>query len=236
MAHFFKKGTFLLFKLKGKSRYCKFRNWNKLRLTCTKLWKLCYFMQNCTPELFVTLKRAYSCCFSITGNQDFQGFLQKKFYNIDYCSCISKLSLSYLQCKIKAVGKCIQSHPISLFLCLFLLLLLFLPAFLYLCGSFFLFCSFYLSLLLSLSLFLLLLLFLLLYLSIFLYLWIILFCSFFLFCWFYFFTFLYLFLLSFLPLSFSNSISHFLTFILPLISLLLHFSLSLSSSRPVLLF
>ena len=144
MAHFFKKGTFLLFKLKGKSRYCKFRNWNKLRLTCTKLWKLCYFMQNCTPELFVTLKRAYSCCFSITGNQDFQGFLQKKFYNIDYCSCISKLSLSYLQCKIKAVGKCIQSHPISLFLCLFLLLLLFLPAFLYLCGSFFLFCSFYL--------------------------------------------------------------------------------------------
>ena len=33
----------------------------------------------------------YSCCFSLGGNLDFLDFLQKKFYNIDYCRiCQSK--------------------------------------------------------------------------------------------------------------------------------------------------
>ena len=39
-----------------------------------------------TLELFIPFKMAYSCCFSFGGNLDFPEFLQKKFYNINYCS------------------------------------------------------------------------------------------------------------------------------------------------------
>ena len=37
-----------------------------------------------TLQLFIALKMAYSCCFSLGGNLDFPEFLQKKFYNINY--------------------------------------------------------------------------------------------------------------------------------------------------------
>ena len=37
-----------------------------------------------TQKLFIALKMAYSCCFSLGGNLDFPEFLQKKFYNINY--------------------------------------------------------------------------------------------------------------------------------------------------------
>ena len=47
--------------------------------TCTKMWKLCYFKQNYTLELFVAFKMAYSCCFGLRGNRDFPDFLQKSF-------------------------------------------------------------------------------------------------------------------------------------------------------------
>ena len=33
---------------------------------------------------------AYSCCFSLGGNLDFLEFLQKKFYNINYSTAVSK--------------------------------------------------------------------------------------------------------------------------------------------------
>ena len=37
-----------------------------------------------TLQLFIALKMAYSCCFSLGGSLDFPEFLQKKFYNINY--------------------------------------------------------------------------------------------------------------------------------------------------------
>ena len=43
------------------------------------------FKQNYTPKVFVAFKRANSCCFGLRGNLDFPDFLQKKFYNINYC-------------------------------------------------------------------------------------------------------------------------------------------------------
>ena len=33
---------------------------------------------------FIAFKMAFSCCFSLGGNLDFPGFLQKFFYNINY--------------------------------------------------------------------------------------------------------------------------------------------------------
>ena len=42
------------------------------------------FKPNYTPELFIALKMAYSCCFVSRGNLDFPDFLQKRFYNINY--------------------------------------------------------------------------------------------------------------------------------------------------------
>ena len=35
---------------------------------------------------FIAFKMAFSCCFSLGGNLDFPGFLQKFFYNINYCT------------------------------------------------------------------------------------------------------------------------------------------------------
>ena len=52
------------------------------------------FKQNYTPELFIAFKMVYSCCFSLGGNLDFPEFLQKKFYNINYCSCVAIMSLT----------------------------------------------------------------------------------------------------------------------------------------------
>ena len=52
------------------------------------------FKQNYTLKLFVAFKMAYSCCFSLGGNLDFPEFLQKKFYNINYCSCVAIMSLT----------------------------------------------------------------------------------------------------------------------------------------------
>ena len=43
------------------------------------------FKQIYTLKLLVAFKMAYSCCFSLGGNLDFLEFLQKKFYNINYC-------------------------------------------------------------------------------------------------------------------------------------------------------
>ena len=43
------------------------------------------FKQNYTLELFIALEMVYYCCFTLGGNLDFLDFLQKKFYNIDYC-------------------------------------------------------------------------------------------------------------------------------------------------------
>ena len=61
--------------------------------TCTKMWKLCYFKQNFTLELFVAFKTANSCCFGLRGNLDFPDFLQKQFYNINYWPTKSQLDL-----------------------------------------------------------------------------------------------------------------------------------------------
>ena len=42
------------------------------------------FNQKYTTKLFIAFKMSYyCCCFSLGGNLEFQGFLQKKFYNID---------------------------------------------------------------------------------------------------------------------------------------------------------
>ena len=45
----------------------------------SKMVKQCYFKQKYTLQLVVALKTAYSCCFSLGGNQDFPEFLQKRF-------------------------------------------------------------------------------------------------------------------------------------------------------------
>ena len=37
-------------------------------------------------------KMAYSCCFSLGGNLDFPEFLQKKFYNINFCTCVTRVN------------------------------------------------------------------------------------------------------------------------------------------------
>ena len=37
-----------------------------------------------TAKMLVTFKMAYSCCFSLGGNQDFLDYLPKNFYNINY--------------------------------------------------------------------------------------------------------------------------------------------------------
>ena len=42
------------------------------------------FKQNYILNLFITIKMAYFCNFSLGGNLDFPDFLQKNFYNIDY--------------------------------------------------------------------------------------------------------------------------------------------------------
>ena len=44
------------------------------------------FKQNYTLELFDAFKTAYSCSWGLRGNKEFQDFLQKKFYNINYRS------------------------------------------------------------------------------------------------------------------------------------------------------
>ena len=49
------------------------------------MWTQAIFNQNYTLELFISLKTAISCCFGLRGNLDFPDFLQKKFYNINYC-------------------------------------------------------------------------------------------------------------------------------------------------------
>ena len=48
-----------------------------------KMWKLCHFKQNYTPELLIALKMVYSCFFGWRGNLDFPDFLKKMFYNIN---------------------------------------------------------------------------------------------------------------------------------------------------------
>ena len=52
------------------------------------------FKQIYTLKLFIAFKMAYSCCYSFGGNLDFPEFLQKKFYNINYC---------YSKCKYDVV-------------------------------------------------------------------------------------------------------------------------------------
>ena len=42
------------------------------------------FKKNFTQKLLIAFKMAYSCCFSLGGNLDFQEFPPKKFYNINY--------------------------------------------------------------------------------------------------------------------------------------------------------
>ena len=42
------------------------------------------FKQINTLKLLIAFKMAYSCCFSLEGNQDFPEFIQKNFYNINY--------------------------------------------------------------------------------------------------------------------------------------------------------
>ena len=44
------------------------------------------FKENYTLELFITIKMAYSCCFSLRGILYFQDFLQKNVFNINYRS------------------------------------------------------------------------------------------------------------------------------------------------------
>ena len=44
------------------------------------------FKQIYTLKLFIVFKMACYCCFSLGGNLDFPEFLQKKFYNINYCA------------------------------------------------------------------------------------------------------------------------------------------------------
>ena len=44
------------------------------------------FKQNYTQKLFISFKISYYCCFGLRGNLEFPDFLQKKFYNINYCS------------------------------------------------------------------------------------------------------------------------------------------------------
>ena len=46
------------------------------------------FKQNYTQKLFISFKISYSCCFGFRENLEFPDFLQKKFYNIDYCGLI----------------------------------------------------------------------------------------------------------------------------------------------------
>ena len=48
------------------------------------------FKPNYTPELFIALKMAYSCCFVSRGNLDFPDFLQKRFYNIYYWTAVNE--------------------------------------------------------------------------------------------------------------------------------------------------
>ena len=38
---------------------------------------------------------AYCCCLGLRGNLDFPDFLQKKFYNINYCDGSLKYSVTY---------------------------------------------------------------------------------------------------------------------------------------------
>ena len=49
--------------------------------------KKLFFKQNFTLKLLFTFKMASYCCFTLGGNLDLLYFLQKKFYNFDYCSC-----------------------------------------------------------------------------------------------------------------------------------------------------
>ena len=46
---------------------------------CTKTLKQCYFQLNYIQTLFICSKMVYSSCFSLGGNLDFLGFLQKSF-------------------------------------------------------------------------------------------------------------------------------------------------------------
>ena len=46
------------------------------------------FKQNYTLELFIALEMVYYCCFSLGENLDFLDFLQKKFYNINFCTIV----------------------------------------------------------------------------------------------------------------------------------------------------
>ena len=41
--------------------------------------------ENYTLELFIALKISYSCAYDFRGNLEFPDFLQKKFFNINYC-------------------------------------------------------------------------------------------------------------------------------------------------------
>ena len=62
-----------------------------------KCKNLANFKQKYTLELFIALEMVYYCCLSLGGNLDFLNFLQKKCFNINYCShsfqfCHVKLS------------------------------------------------------------------------------------------------------------------------------------------------
>ena len=45
--------------------------------TAQKCENCVIFKQNYTLEMFIAIKMAYSCCFSLVGNLDFPDFLQK---------------------------------------------------------------------------------------------------------------------------------------------------------------
>ena len=46
------------------------------------------FKQNYTQKLLISFKISYYCCFGLRGNLEFPDFLQKKFYYINYRSCL----------------------------------------------------------------------------------------------------------------------------------------------------
>ena len=49
------------------------------------------FKQNYSLKLFIAFKMDYSFCFGLRGNLGFPDFLQKKFYNINFCRVILKI-------------------------------------------------------------------------------------------------------------------------------------------------